>query len=503
MTVQQWTTVFMGVVCSVLLVAGSVAGQTSAEEQLGLAEQAFERGDFQKALELVEPLLGDAERQRVSSRLKMLGLVRLGKTAEGIDAYDAFVKANGKDEGLLRELAVQSILPFRSDMREQVRGAAYSALKEIPSDEVVPYFQDGLSDGSGMIRVLVAEGMGKLPSGRQAKSFRNALKDKAGLVRVTILKALGRWGDPGSISLIVPLLKDEHRVVQVAAAAALYRLGQKEHWKTVEQATNVPEGYERGGALRMLGEIGDPKGLPLLEQGLRDKQPSIRAAAAASLGKLGFKRRHSFPDQGTCRSRAGCPKRGCRDVGEAQSRTGDFSFDPGFAGSQYGRPGCGHRGLAAVEQPVQRRGRNRAGIDGATESGPAFFRGKSIGAWPCPRRGGALAASAQRSRAETSNFSGQIAGQGRWTRVDFPSQTAHERSERSRPRHGSRSHCASPFYSARGLTLGTPSPYFPHQAGNRERAGVRGIYQRKREQDDNLYLEESAMKHPGVRFPQG
>ena len=286
-TGRQWTTVFMGVVCGVLMAAGSVTGQTSAEEQLDLAEQAFERGDFQKTLELVEPLLGDADRQRAFSRLKMLGLVRLGKTAEGIDVYDAFVKSNGKDEGLLRELAVQSILPFRSDMREQVRGAAYSALKEIPSDEVVPYFQDGLSDGSGMIRVLVAEGMGKLPSGRQAKSFRNALKDRAGLVRVTVLKALGRWGDAGSISLIVPLLNDEHRVVQVAAAAALYRLGQKEHWQTVEQATNVPEGYERGGALRMLGEIGDPRGLPLLEQGLRDKQPSIRAAAASSLGKLG------------------------------------------------------------------------------------------------------------------------------------------------------------------------------------------------------------------------
>ena len=284
----QWGAILLSVACSLGVLSGaSVKAETSPEERLALAERAFEQGDFQKTLELVEPLLGDAEWQRASYRFKMLGLARLGKTAEGIEAYDAFVKANEKDEGLLWELAVRSILPFRSDMREQVRGAAYSALKEIPSDEVVPYFQDGLSDGSGMIRVLVAEGMGKLSAGRQSKSFRNALKDKAGLVRVTVLKALGQWGDPGSIPLIVPLLKDEHRVVQVAAAAALYRLGQKEHWQTVEQATNVPEGYERGGALRMLGEIGDPKGLPLLEQGLRDKQPSIRAAAASSLGKLG------------------------------------------------------------------------------------------------------------------------------------------------------------------------------------------------------------------------
>lgn len=289
MTVRKWTVVFSGVACSVVLMGAAAAEQAgmSHDKRLGLAEQAFEQGDFQKTLELVEPLLGDARWQRASSRLEMLGLVRLGKTAEGIDAYDRFVAVNGQDEGLLRELALQSILPFRSDMREQVRGAAYSALKEIPSDEVVPYFQDGLSDGSGMIRVLVAEGMGKLPAGRQSNGFRGGLKDKAGLVKVTVLKALGRSGDPEAVSLIVPLLKDEHRIVQVAAAAALYRLGQKEYWQTVEQATNVPEGYERGAALRMLGEIGDSKGLPLLAQGLRDKQPSIRAAAAASLGKLG------------------------------------------------------------------------------------------------------------------------------------------------------------------------------------------------------------------------
>ena len=279
--------IFAAVACSLVLLGATGTGQTSPQERLNLAERAFAQGDFQKTVDLVEPLLGEDQWRRAASRFKMLSLARLGKTAEGIEAYERFVETDGSDEGLLRELAVQSILPFRADMREQVRGAAYSALKEIPSDEVVPYFQDGLSDGSGMIRVLVAEGMGKFPKGRHSEGFRNALEDQAGLVRVTALKALGGAGDPATIPLITPLLKDEQRIVQVAAAAALYRLGQKEHWHTVERATDVPEGYERGAALRMLGEIGDLKGVPLLAQGLRDKQPSIRAAAAASLGKLG------------------------------------------------------------------------------------------------------------------------------------------------------------------------------------------------------------------------
>lgn len=288
--VWQWGVVLMSLVCCVGPLNGvSVNAETSHELVLSLAGDAFDRGDFPKTMELVEPLLTGPRFLRAAHRLHMLSLVRLGKTAEGVGAYDRFVKGTGRnDESLLRELAIHSLLPFRSDMREQVRGAAYSALKEVPSDEVVPYFQDGLGDGSGMIRVLVAEGMGKFPAGRRSSTFRGALNDSAGLVRVTVITALGRGGDPTTIPLITPFLEDEQKIVQVAAAAALYRLGQKERWHRVEQATTVREGYERGSALRMIGEMEDPRGLALLTQGLRDEQPSIRAAAAASLGKLGL-----------------------------------------------------------------------------------------------------------------------------------------------------------------------------------------------------------------------
>ena len=79
-------------------------------------------------------------------------------------------------------MAIASILPRRMDMREQIRGAAYTALKEINSDEVIPYLEDGLTDGSGMLRALVAEALAKRKAGQQSKQFRNALKDEAGLV---------------------------------------------------------------------------------------------------------------------------------------------------------------------------------------------------------------------------------------------------------------------------------------------------------------------------------
>lgn len=285
------STIFIGILVSLFIIGwiGLAAGEMTSEQRYKEAQRAFEKPDFPKTLELVEPLLKKSKFVKQASRLKILSLVHLRKTPEGVDAYDQWVKASGKeDETLLREMAIHSILPLRTDMREQVRGSAYSALKEISSDDIVPYFEDGLNDGTGMIRALVAEGMGQLPAGLRSKRFRGALEDRAGLVRATVLKALGRSRDKGVVPLIKPLLEDEQEVVQVAAAGAMYRLGYTGYWGRIQKGAQVQEGYERGSALRMIGEIGEPLGFPILEQGLLDKQPSIRAAAVASLGKLGL-----------------------------------------------------------------------------------------------------------------------------------------------------------------------------------------------------------------------
>ncbi len=221
MKVMTLIGLILGFAISVFLVgwiAPAKAGPSYAQI-LKQASQAFSQSDFPKSLELVEPLVEQSPASRESYRLKILSLVRLKKTKEGVEAFDQFIKATGKDdEALLREMAVQSILPFRSDMREQVRGSAYSALKEMQSPESLPYFQDGLSDGSGMLRVLVVEGIGKFSAGRKSESFRGALNDQAGLVRVTVLKAFGRSGDKSTIPLITPFLTDKQEAVQVAAA---------------------------------------------------------------------------------------------------------------------------------------------------------------------------------------------------------------------------------------------------------------------------------------------
>ena len=169
---------------------------SSSKVVLDQAQQAYEKGKFGKVLELLDSMDKTESAFPTVQRLKMLSLARLGKTAEGLNAYNQFIKKSGQeDEELLRQFAIASILPFRSDMREQMRGAAYTALKGINSNEVVPYLEEGLADGSGMIRALVAEGLGQLSAGRSSKKFRQALQDQAGWVRAAVIRSLGRSGD--------------------------------------------------------------------------------------------------------------------------------------------------------------------------------------------------------------------------------------------------------------------------------------------------------------------
>ena len=250
-------------------------------------QQAYASGRFQDVLDSLDKLRDKGKNKGTAQRLRMLSLARLGKTKESIEAYEQTIKKSGRDnDPLLRELAIAAILPFRADMREQIRGAAYTALKEIHSEDIVMYLEEGLGDGSGMIRALAAEGLAGLKSGQRSKRFRQALKDKAGLVRATVLKGLGRSGDRSALSLIRPFLKDEQVIVQVAAAGAMVKLGYPEFWERVKKSAQQDEGYERGAAYRVLGELGDVRAIDILRQGLLDRQPSIRGAVASSLGKL-------------------------------------------------------------------------------------------------------------------------------------------------------------------------------------------------------------------------
>ena len=253
------------------------------------AQAAFDKQQYQQALDVLARL--DSAKSAVPDvrRLKARSLVRVGKPKEALEEYDQLEGSlKQDDEPLLREVALGFIVVLVKDMREQMRGAAYTALKEIDSEEVVPYFEDGLSDGSAAVRALAVEGLGRSEAGRKSKKLRGALEDQAGLVKARVVKVLGKSGDPSVIPLLEAATKDEQPSVRIAAYAGLLRFGRKEAWNQLRQAADAPNPEDRAEALRAIADLKDQRGSSLMTGLLTYTQPSVRGAAARGLGHLGY-----------------------------------------------------------------------------------------------------------------------------------------------------------------------------------------------------------------------
>lgn len=264
------------------VIAGTTVSPISKEIQ-----SLFEKKEYQRTLEELAKLDKGAAGAPDVRRLKIRSLVKLGNPKEALEEYDKLEAALKQDDvPLLREVALGFIVVMMKDMREQMRGAAYTALKEFDSEEVVPYFEDGLSDGSGPVRVLAVEGLGRSDAGRKSKKLRSAIDDQAGLVKARVVKALGKSGDPSVLPLIETAAKDELPTVRIAAYGALIRLGRKEAWEQLRKAADVANPEDRSEALRAIAELKDQRGAALMQDLLTYKQPSVRAAAARGLGHL-------------------------------------------------------------------------------------------------------------------------------------------------------------------------------------------------------------------------
>lgn len=252
------------------------------------AQAAYDRHRYQQALDLLSKLDHEGAALVEPRRLKTRAFVKLGRPKEALDEYDQLERVFKKDDhALLREISLGFIVVLVKDMREQMRGAAYTALKEFDSEETVPYFEDGLSDGSGAVRVLAVEGLGRLERGRRSPKLKKALEDQAALVKAAAIKALGKAGDRSVMSVLEEALKDEQASVRVAACGALIRLGGKGAWEQLHQSAIAANPDERSAALRVMGDLKDVGGIPILTESVRHPQPSVRGAAVRAIGHLG------------------------------------------------------------------------------------------------------------------------------------------------------------------------------------------------------------------------
>lgn len=270
---------------SLLLITDPACSVTPADFEK--AQALYDGKDYTKTLEVLNKLDTETPGGLEVRRLKIRTFVRLGNPKAALTEYDAlFSILKRNDQLLLHELALGFVIALTKDMREQMRGAAFTALKEWQSPDAIPFFEEGLSDGSGLVRALAAEGLAKLALGRSSPKFRQALEDQAALVKEAVLKGFTKSDDASVIPLVETALKDPEVRVRVAAAEVLCHLKHSKGCELLLRYAQASNPDERTSAIRALVEIRSLNVLPILMEASQHKQPSVRGAAATGLGHI-------------------------------------------------------------------------------------------------------------------------------------------------------------------------------------------------------------------------
>ena len=257
------------------------------ESYLQKIQTLYDNKEYQKALEEVAKLDRETSGAPEVHRLKIRTLLKLGNPKDALKEYDKLVQTMKQDDPLiLREISLGFIVTLTKDMREQMRGAAYTALKEWQSPGAIPFFEDGLSDGSGLVRALAAEGLAKLDEGRRSIRFQKALEDQAALVKEAVLKGFAKSDDTSVIPLVEPALKDPEVRVRVAAAQVLCHLKRPKGCERLLQYAKAPNPDERASAIRALVDRQSSEVLPILIESSEHKQPSVRGASATGFAHV-------------------------------------------------------------------------------------------------------------------------------------------------------------------------------------------------------------------------
>jgi len=183
----------------------------------------------------------------------------------------------------------KSISVLLHDENVSIRIRAAEVLSRLSIPALAPIFLDSLSDAVWEVRKIAAESLGRLSSEVADKAVNPliaALDDPSIEVRVAAVKSLGLIKN---FQAIEPLARsfewaDENSRNDIAIALTATS-------KDLSEFTDLLMGLSnpkaRAGVVWTLGLMGDEKSIPLITQFFHDREPSVRAVAAAALGRFG------------------------------------------------------------------------------------------------------------------------------------------------------------------------------------------------------------------------
>jgi HEAT repeat protein len=239
---------------------------------------------------LGEPRVPPAERAHLVHAVGALGAVAAGLVVDAYlqaapelrEAYRAAMRAAGERTTEVLQTQAQSKVP-------EVVAAAAEFLGLSGSPDVAPQLIELTHHQDERVREAALLGLAELGGRDVARPAMPALKDESVLVRTAAARAIAAAGDQGATTVLVRRLEQEKdEGVLAALLKAIGQLGAKEALDVLARFAE-PGGkprrtpFVRAAAIEGLARLDRMEAKALLELYARDKEPTVKRAAEASL----------------------------------------------------------------------------------------------------------------------------------------------------------------------------------------------------------------------------
>jgi HEAT repeat protein len=239
---------------------------------------------------LGEPRVPPAERAHLVSAVAALGAVSAGLVVDAYlnvpaqlrEAYRAAMRGAG-------ERAVEILQNRLASKVPEVAAAAAEFLGLTGSPQAMPLLVTMARHSDERVREAALLGLAELGGRDVSRPAMPALKDESVLVRTAAARAIAAAGDAGATTVLVRRLEQEaDEGVLAALLKAIGQLGAKEALEVLARYAE-PGGrprrtpYLRAAAIEALARLDGTEARALLELYTRDKEPTVKRAAEASL----------------------------------------------------------------------------------------------------------------------------------------------------------------------------------------------------------------------------
>jgi HEAT repeat protein len=224
-----------------------------------------------------------ADRQVVSTQKRETRKVSVSVEAPGESNNAKTGLQTGSDQ---EDPAAEALLPVLQSASWEVRKAAVERLAQVRGSRAVELLIAALKDEHVQVREQAVIGLGIRQDERLAEPLIAALTDRDWQVREQAAIALGRMKDERAVEPLLKALQDSEWAVREQAARSLGTTGQERAVEPLINALRDQHEQVREAAAKSLGIIGDRRALEPLSQALQDADEQVRKKAVEALDLL-------------------------------------------------------------------------------------------------------------------------------------------------------------------------------------------------------------------------